>query len=49
MYIDHDIKIVFIHVPRTGGSSIKEALGLYDKIYKKGRRTFTRVSRRIGY
>jgi hypothetical protein len=35
MYIDHDIKIVFIHVPRTGGSSIKEALGLYDKIYKK--------------
>ena len=36
MYIDHNKKIVFIHIPRTGGSTIKDALGLYDKIYKKG-------------
>ncbi len=35
MYIDHDKKIVFIHVPRTGGTSIKSALNLHDKIYKE--------------
>ena len=36
MYIDHDNKRVFIHIPRTGGTSIKSALNLHDKIYKKG-------------
>ena len=35
MYIDHDNKIVFIHIPRTGGTSIKSALNLHDKIYKE--------------
>tara|TARA_B100000073_G_C23660077_1_gene544190 strand:+ start:641 stop:1183 length:543 start_codon:yes stop_codon:yes gene_type:complete len=35
MYIDHDNKRVFIHIPRTGGTSIKSALNLHDKIYKK--------------
>jgi chondroitin 4-sulfotransferase 11 len=35
MYIDHDKKMVFIHIPRTGGTSIKSALNLHDKIYKE--------------
>ena len=33
MYIDHDRKLVFIHIARTGGSSIKTALNLHEKKY----------------
>ena len=33
MYIDHNNKLVFIHVSRTGGSSIKTALNLHEKKY----------------
>ena len=35
MYIDHDRKLVFIHIARTGGSSIKTALNLHDKQYNE--------------
>ena len=35
MYIDHDKKLVFIHISRTGGSSIKTALNLHDKKYNE--------------
>tara|TARA_E500000318_G_scaffold73397_1_gene68039 strand:+ start:494 stop:988 length:495 start_codon:yes stop_codon:yes gene_type:complete len=35
MYIDHDKKLVFIHISRTGGSSIKTALNLHDKQYNE--------------
>ena len=35
MYIDHNNKLVFIHVSRTGGSSIKTALNLHDKQYNE--------------
>jgi hypothetical protein len=35
MYIDHDKRLVFIHISRTGGSSIKTALNLHDKRYNE--------------
>ena len=35
MYIDHDKKLVFIHIARTGGSSIKTALNLHEKKYNE--------------
>ena len=35
MYIDHDKKLVFIHISRTGGSSIKTTLNLHDKQYNE--------------
>ena len=35
MYIDHNNKLVFIHVARTGGSSIKTALNLHDNQYNE--------------
>tara|TARA_R100000231_G_scaffold93584_1_gene70246 strand:- start:24 stop:518 length:495 start_codon:yes stop_codon:yes gene_type:complete len=35
MYIDHDRKLVFVHISRTGGSSIKTALNLHDKQYNE--------------
>lgn len=36
MYIDTNRELVFIHIPRTGGSSVKNALGIGEPFYKNG-------------